>query len=244
MQHPIVENLRIVRERIAAACVACRRDAAQVQILAVTKTHPTALMLDAARAGLLDLAENRVQEALPKLAELRAAVAAGALPAALRPRVHLIGRLQANKVNKAVGAFASIASVDRLELLQQLARRASSLGLVQDIWIQVNISRESQKGGCPPELTAALWAAALAEAPLAPLGLMTVGRLDAPEAEARAGFALLRGLAEPLLRRDGSPAGLSMGMSDDFEWAVLEGSTQVRLGSVLFGPRAQVVPDS
>jgi len=219
-------RLTTVRERIAAACARAGRDPRDVGILAVTKTHPVEVLLEALQEGLVDLGENRVQEALPKLEKLPRAA-----------RVHLIGRLQSNKVNKVVGAFASIESVDRLELLAKIARRATALELVQAIWIEVDIAEEEQKGGCPLAEADELWGRALAESSLQVEGLLGMVRVDDDERAARARFARLRDLAEILRRKDGRPALLSMGMSRDFEWAVEEGSHQLRLGSVLFGPR-------
>ncbi len=219
-------RLASVRERVAQACARAQRDPEDIEILAVTKTHPPETLLQAVHEGLHDLGENRVQEALPKIAKLPSSV-----------RVHLIGRLQSNKVSKAVGAFASIESVDRLELLQKIARRAAALQIVQTIWIEVDIAEEEQKGGCPIGELAELWERGLQESSLQVVGLMGMVRLSDDERAARVRFARLRRLAEDLRREDGAPVRLSMGMSRDFEWAVEEGSHQIRLGSVLFGPR-------
>jgi len=219
-------RLASVRERVANACARAQRDPEEVEILAVTKTHPLDTLLQAVHEGLLDLGENRVQEALPKIAKLPASV-----------RVHLIGRLQSNKVSKAVGAFASIESVDRLELLQKIARRAATLRIMQAVWIEVDIAEEEQKGGCPVQELTELWERSLQESSLQVVGLLGMVRLSDDESAARARFARLRRLAEDLRCKDGGPVRLSMGMSRDFEWAVEEGSHQIRLGSVLFGPR-------
>jgi pyridoxal phosphate enzyme (YggS family) len=226
MSTELRHRLEDVRARIADACTRAGRSPDEIEILAVTKTHPLETMLDAVQEGLIDLGENRVQEALPKIEGLPRSV-----------RVHLIGRLQRNKVNKAVGRFASIESVDRPELLDRIARRARELHLVQAVWIEVDLAEEAQKGGCPKEEVGELWARSLAENSLQTLGLMGMVRLGDDERAARARFATLRRLAESLRREDQSPARLSMGMSRDFEWAVQEGSHQLRLGSVLFGLR-------
>ena len=127
--------------------------------------------------------------------------------------------------------------MDRPDLLRRIERRAAELGIVQDVWIQVNVTDESQKGGCEPEAGAELWERVAAAPHVAPLGLMTLARADDDEAGCRRSFAALRELAEPLTDAAGNRARLSMGMSRDFEWALLEGSQQLRLGSVLFGPR-------
>ncbi len=226
MSSELRQRLQSVRERIVAACARSGRLPDEVEILAVTKTHPLETLLDAVQEGLYELGENRVQEALPKIEALPPGV-----------HMHLIGRLQKNKVNKAVGRFASIESVDHLELLERIARRARTLDVVQPIWIEVDLAQEPQKAGCAPEQAAELWERALAESSVEIVGLMGMVRLEDDETAARARFAALRRLAEGLRRRDGAAARLSMGMSRDFEWAVEEGSHQVRLGSALFGPR-------
>ncbi len=226
MSNELRHRLAGVRERVANACVRAQRDPEDVQILAVTKTHPVETLLQAVHEGLYDLGENRVQEALPKIAKLPTSA-----------RVHLIGRLQSNKVSKAVGVFASIESVDRLDLLQKIARRAAALQIVQVVWIEVDIAEEEQKGGCPVQELAELWERSLQESSLQVVGLLGMVRLSDDERAARARFTRLRRLAEDLRRKDGGPVRLSMGMSRDFEWAVEEGSHQIRLGSVLFGPR-------
>ncbi len=226
MSTQLHQRLEKVREDIAAACARAGRSPEEVEILAVTKTHPIETLLEAVGEGLYELGENRVQEALPKIEALPPGV-----------HVHLIGRLQSNKVNKAVGRFASIESVDHLDLLERIARRAAAIEVVQPIWIEVDIAEEPQKAGCPKEQTAELWERARQESSLEIVGLMGMVRLSDDEAQARRRFATLRRLAEGLRRRDGSPARLSMGMSRDYVWAIEEGSHQVRLGSVLFGPR-------
>jgi len=218
-------NLAQVRDQIAEACLRARRDPAEIHILAVTKRHPVSVLQQALACGLTDLAENRVQEALPKC---------GALPHA---RIHLIGQLQTNKVNKAVGVFASIASVDREDLLEKIARRASGQGLVQDIWIQVNATGEPQKGGAEPALASDLWAQARGLDGVRLRGVMAMGRLGDSEAGLRSSFSSVRDLAAGWTNADGEPAALSLGMSDDFPLAILEGATHLRLGTVLFGPR-------
>jgi pyridoxal phosphate enzyme (YggS family) len=227
MFEDLPQHLERVRSNIERACERAHRDPSEVDIVAVTKGHPVEAMFAALDVGLLDLGENRVQEALPKLP---------ALPQ--HARVHLIGRLQTNKVNKAVGVFSSIASVDRVDLLDKIARRAELSGVVQDIWLQVNITHERQKGGCEREECALLFERASAVPSLRVLGLMGMARYQAPERELRDSFASLRRLAGELSRSSGRTLGLSMGMSDDYEIAVEEGSTQLRLGTVLLGARA------
>lgn len=197
-----------------------------VRIVAVTKTHgPEAVRL-AAAAGLDAVGENRVQEALPK----REACADLAVD------WHLVGSLQRNKARQAAGRFELIHSVDRIELAKELDRRMSP-GSVQQVLVQVNCSAEPQKGGVEPSALAELLDDMRPLERIGVVGLMTLAARDATESDARRSFAQLRGLAET-----GRTAGhrldqLSMGMSDDFEWAVAEGATMVRLGTILFGPR-------
>ncbi|HRP08444.1 MAG TPA: YggS family pyridoxal phosphate-dependent enzyme [Gemmatimonadales bacterium] len=197
-----------------------------VRIVAVTKTHGAEAVRMAALAGLDAVGENRVQEALAKQ-EVTAGVAI---------EWHLIGSLQRNKARHAAGRFELIHSVDRFDLATELDRRMPA-GSVQRVLVQVNCSAEPQKGGVEPgELPALL-------DQLRPLeriraeGLMTMAALDATESEARRSFAQLRKLAEAGRRAGHQLGELSMGMSGDFEWAVAEGSTMVRLGTILFGAR-------
>ena len=220
-------HLEAVRARIATAAVRAGRDPATVSIVAVTKGHPLERVREAAAGGLLDIGENRVQEALEKQA---------AWPEA-PVRWHLIGHLQTNKAKKAVGAFALIHSVDSVHLAEELEKAAASRGLRQDVLVQVNVAREPQKTGVTPEDAEALAARVAAQPHLALRGLMTMAPLTDDAAVIRATFRGLRELRERL-EGDGSrlPV-LSMGMSSDFEIAIEEGATMLRLGTVLFGER-------
>lgn len=216
-------RLAHVRDRIAEA----RRRAGvdqPVRIVAVTKTHDAGAVRAAAAAGLDAVGESRVQEALPKMA------AAADVPVAW----HLIGSLQRNKARQAVGQFALIHSVDRADLARELDRRATAR---QRVLVQVNCSREPQKGGVAPEALADLLAMAARCARLEVAGLMTMAAADAGVPAQHRTFAMLRELRERLATPALPLAELSMGMSDDFEAAVAEGATMVRLGSVLFGAR-------
>jgi pyridoxal phosphate enzyme (YggS family) len=194
--------------------------------VAVTKTHPAAAVRAAVAAGLTDVGENRVQEALAKQEEL----------AGVAVDWHLIGTLQRNKARHAAGRFALVHTVDRLDLAQELGRRMP-VGARQRVLVQVNCSAEPQKGGVEPAEVPALLDAIGETAGLEVRGLMTMAAFDADEATLRRTFALLR-----RLRDEGEGGGhglpeLSMGMSGDFAIAVEEGATMVRLGTVLFGER-------
>lgn len=223
----IAARLADVRERIAA------RQAAggwghPVTIVAVTKTHGAEVVRAAAAAGLEVVGENRVQEALAKQE------ACADVPVAW----HLIGTLQRNKARHAVGRFDLIHSVDRLELARELDRRLDE-GQTQPVLVQVNCSAEPQKGGVEPDDLLSLLDAMRDCRGLHVRGLMTMAAFDAGERELRQSFGLLRGLRESGAKDGHDLPVLSMGMSDDFEIAVEEGATMVRLGTVLFGERSQ-----
>ncbi|MEO8605141.1 MAG: YggS family pyridoxal phosphate-dependent enzyme [bacterium] len=215
----IAANLAAVRGRIAAAAARAGRAPAAVCLIAVAKTKPAALVRAAIAAGATDIGENYVQEALAKRAEV-------AEPA----RWHLIGHLQRNKAVKALEVFDCIHTVDRADLGIALARQSEQRGAPARILVEVNIGGEASKRGvAPAELMALL--TALRDPHLAVAGLMTVPPPGEPEA-ARSYFRQLRTLAT-----DAGLAELSMGMSDDFEVAIEEGATMVRVGRAIFGAR-------
>ena len=197
-----------------------------VRIVAVTKTHGPEAVRAAWAAGLTDVGENRVQEALPKME-------AAGVPV----RWHLVGTLQRNKARHAAGHFVLIHSLDRLELAEELARRVPA-GSRQAVLVQVNCSAEPQKGGVEPDALPALLDALRALPALDPRGLMTLAELTEDRGRQRAAFARLRGLRDEAAARGHDLPELSMGMSGDYPVAVEEGATIVRLGTVLFGERA------
>jgi pyridoxal phosphate enzyme (YggS family) len=211
----------VIRER-QAACGWTHR----VTIVAVTKTHGPEAILAALAAGLTDIGENRVQEALAKQDVL------GPVPVTW----HLIGTLQRNKARHAVGRFALIHSVDRLELAGELQRRIPT-GSRQPILVQVNCSGEPQKGGVEPDALPEMLAAIAQLDRLDPRGLMTMAALTEDAREQRRAFGLLRELRDAAQREGYRLSELSMGMSGDYTVAVEEGATLVRLGTVLFGER-------
>jgi pyridoxal phosphate enzyme (YggS family) len=197
-----------------------------VRVVAVTKTHGPEAVLAAAAAGLRDVGENRVQEALAK----QEAVAAGAV------EWHLIGTLQRNKARHAVGRFALIHSVDRTDLAGELDRRAAP-GTRQAVLVQVNCSDEPQKGGVEPDRLAELLDALRPLARLEVRGLMTMSALSGDQHEQRRAFRRLRELRDAAGRAGHHLPELSMGMTDDYPVAVEEGATMIRLGTALFGER-------
>ncbi len=213
----LLERVARVHQRIADA----GGDPEVVTLLAVTKGFGPEVALAAADAGLADLGENYAQELVAK-----APVLAGAHP---EVRWHAIGRLQRNKVRSLAGIVHLWQTVDRLDLGAEIARRAPGASVL----VQVNVSDEPQKGGCAPDAAPEL-VAQLVDLGLKVHGLMTVGRTGTP-AEARAGFTELARLADHL----DLPV-RSMGMSGDLDVAVAEGSTLVRVGAALFGPRPSV----
>ncbi len=221
-------DLAAVRGRIAAAAARAGRTADEVTLVAVTKGHPLERVREAAAAGLLDVGESRVQEAAGKQA---------AWPDA-PVRWHLIGHLQRNKARLAVGRFALIHSLDSLRLADALESAAAAAGVVQEVLVEVNVAREPQKSGASPDEAPALVAHAARLPHLRLRGLMTMAPYDAPlDAQHRA-FGGLRELRDGLATSTLPLAVLSMGMSGDFEAAVEEGATMVRLGTILFGERA------
>jgi len=217
------------RQRIAAAALRAGRDPGVVRLMAVTKTVPRSVVEDALAVGLSLFGENRVHEALDKYAGL-----------ADRCELHLIGHLQRNKAGPAAGLFACVQSIDKAETAVALAGRLEALGRRMDVLLEFNTSGEASKSGAADRdaLLACLDAVQSLPA-LRVRGLMTVGPLGGDPAGARRAFRLLGTLFEEV-RSTRALEGfdtLSMGMSGDFETAVEEGSTLVRLGTVLFGSR-------
>lgn len=197
-----------------------------VRIVAVTKTHGPEAVRAAVAAGLLDIGENRVQEALAKQDLLTD----------LPVRWHLIGTLQRNKARHAVGRFALIHSVDRAELAEELARRVAPASR-QPVLVEVNCSGESQKGGVEPAGLPALLERIRGLPSLELSGLMTMAAFTADVAAQRSAFGLLRAERDRMTAAGYPLPELSMGMSGDYPIAVEEGATMVRLGTLLFGER-------
>lgn len=225
----VAANLRAVVERIARAARAAGRDASEVLLVAVSKTVDVERIRRAIDAGVPALGENRVQEAKGKIYLL-----------GRRVPWHLVGTLQTNKAKDAVLLFDLIHSLDRVELARELDRRARAQGKVVDVLVQVNVAGEATKAGfLPDELKAAIEAVA----PLSGIrvrGLMTMPPLAEDPEASRPWFKQLRELAA-LVRGWGfdrvDTSHLSMGMSSDFEVAIAEGATMVRVGTAIFGPR-------
>ena len=219
------ERLAALRGRIDKACASAGRDAAEVSLLAVSKTFPVEAVREAYDAGQRIFGESRQQEAAPKIA---------AMPTGID--WHFIGGLQRNKVRKVLGDFGWIHSVDSLRLLEAIDRVAGEEACRPRVYLEVNVAGELSKGGFAPDdlLASADALASLQQVDL--MGLMAIP----PEgiAAARGWFSKTRELRDRLATASGlALPGLSMGMSADFEEAILEGSTIVRVGSALFGNR-------
>jgi pyridoxal phosphate enzyme (YggS family) len=232
VQHMVVEGLpeRVaqVRASIARAAERSGRAPAAVQLVAVSKTVPVAVIRQAMAAGVTDLGENRVQEAAEKIPLLRDQPV----------RWHLIGHLQANKVGKALQLFDVLQSVDTVELATLLSRRRSSPLPPVEVLFEVNVGGESTKQGFTPRQLVAAAPTLAALTGLRPRGLMTVAPAASDPEAVRPVFRRLRELRDAL--KDAFPqefSELSMGMSHDFEVAIEEGATIVRVGTAIFGGR-------
>lgn len=216
----IRENAAAVRARIAAACARAGRDASEVTLVAVTKVFPAEFVSAAIDAGIADIGENRVQEARDKKPLVQGSA-----------RWHLIGHLQSNKAKDAVRLFDVIQTVDSLDLGQKIARAAEAAGKRQEVLLQVNIGNEEQKSGAERRDVATLVDALRKLDALDLRGLMAIPPVGSAD-ETRRYFRELRSL-----RDDVGVEHLSMGMSEDFEVAIEEGATIVRVGRAIFGSR-------
>jgi len=225
-------RLAAVRERIAQACRAVGRDPGEVRLIGVSKTRTAGEILEAMASGLLDFGENYAQELVEKAQAIQEAGGA--------PRWHFIGHLQTNKVRRVLPWLASVHSVDRPSLVQELAARGSP-DRPLEVFVEVNLGGETPKTGASAGEVEGLCRAVLAAPTLSLAGLMGMPPLHPDPEASRPHFRRLREMLQDLQRRlPGPPAGfhqLSMGMSDDLEVAIQEGATVVRVGTALFGPR-------
>ena len=226
----IAENLRIVRARMDAAAGRVHRDPGEIALIAVSKTFGADHVRAAWSAGQRDFGENKVQEALQKIGET----------ADVLINWHLIGHLQSNKARKAAVPFACIHSVDSLDLLQRLDAAASETGSTPDVLVQVDLAGEQTKFGAPLDSARRVLDAALEAGAVRVVGLMLLPPWNEDQEQTRPWFRQLRELRDEWISRD-IPAEalrhLSMGMSHDFEAAIEEGATMVRVGTAIFGRR-------
>ena len=223
-------RLLAVHERIEAAVAAAGRPAGSVTLIGVTKTQSAAVVEGAIRSGLLQLGENYLQEALPKLAALEA----------YRERVtwHYIGQLQSNKTRPVAEEFDWVHTVDRIKVAERLSAQSSFHGPPLNVCLQIRLGDEPTKGGLPPEQAIDLAHAVSALPRLRLRGLMCITPESSSHDEQRRHFAAMRHLLEALNGAGFALDTLSMGMSGDLEAAIMEGATHVRIGTAIFGERA------
>lgn len=223
----VAENLIKIRSRIELACRRSNRNFNEVTITAVTKTFSSKLANEAVEAGIFDLGENYVQEFVHKKKELNDD----------RIRWHFIGHLQTNKVKFVCGQVDLIQSVDSLKLAKEISDFCSKTGFKQNILIEVNTSEEAAKFGIKPD-NAQVVAEEIMRLPhLNLIGLMTIGRFSEDSEESRYEFRMLKEIKSDLEQKGIPLKHLSMGMSNDFDVAIEEGSTIIRLGTAIFGKR-------
>jgi pyridoxal phosphate enzyme (YggS family) len=227
----IPRRLAEIRDRIANAASRAGRHPNDVRLIAVSKTHPIDAVRAAADAGQRDFGENKVQEALQKIAQ----------STDNRLKWHLIGHLQSNKARKAAGAANAIHAIDSVDLLKRIDQAALEAGRTVEVLIQVDLALEDTKFGAPVTEVATIVQAAGSCTAAGLVGLMLLPPLAENPEDARPWFARLRALRDELVAA-GAPAGrlreLSMGMSHDFDVAIEEGATMVRVGTAIFGERA------
>ena len=221
----IAENLKDVTQRISRSCEKSGRPADGVKLVCVTKEALPGQVEEVLASGVKDIGENRVQDALAKYMTIDG-----------RANWHLIGHLQTNKVNHAVRIFSLIHSVDSLRLVEAIDREAKKIGKVQDLLIQINTSGENSKFGISPDAAGPFFEKAASYPNVAVRGLMTMAPEVKDPEEARPCFRKLRELRDELHSYQPSTINyqLSMGMSNDFEVAIEEGSTMIRVGRAIF----------
>jgi pyridoxal phosphate enzyme (YggS family) len=226
----IADNFKTVRDRTAAAAKRAGRDPASIKLIVVTKTIDVERIREAVAAGAAIFGENRVQEAREKIGKLDGTAS-----------WHLIGHLQANKARHAVRLFDLIHSVDSLELAKEIDKHAAKIGKVQNVLVEVNVAGEASKAGMTVRNAAALVREAAKLGNISICGLMTIPPFPESPEDSRPYFRVLRELAESIAHEripNAAMRELSMGMSGDYEVAVEEGATMVRVGTAIFGQRA------
>ena len=240
----LAENVESVRDHVAAACVRAGRHPSEVTLVAVSKTFPAEAVLEACRLGLRDFGENRVQEAGEKILNLKSLVS-NLQPPTSDLRWHLVGHLQSRRAREAVDLFDVIHSVDSVKLADKLNRLCMEAGRVMPILLECNVSGEASKYGFPLSTAAERargWAdveVILKMPRVCVEGLMTIAPLVADPNETRPFFRALRQLRDDLAAQfpQADWRHLSMGMTDDFEVAIEEGATMIRVGRAIFGER-------
>jgi PLP dependent protein len=222
----IKNNIEQIQQQVFSACRRCHRSAEDVQLVAITKTIPVAHIQEAINAGIKIVGENRVQEASEKYTDIRAVVS-----------WHLVGHLQSNKVKRALEIFEVIESVDSIHLADEIDYRAGQMQRVVQVFMEVNTSGEKSKYGVQPEDARMLAQKISLHKNIRLSGLMTVGAFLQDPEEVRPCFIMLREIRDELQKSGLTVPHLSMGMSNDFEPAIEEGATLIRIGRALFGER-------
>ena len=228
MTQTVADRLTAVRKRVESAAVGCGRDPEHITLIAVSKTFSAEVVNQAVAAGATDLGENRVQEAVVKK------------PGVTGGRWHLIGPLQRNKARSALEVFDVVHTVDRTEIADRLQYLLAEHWPERrlEVLLEINVAAEPQKAGVLPEDAAELLECALGRDRLAVRGLMAIPPWEEEPEASRPWFRKLRELRDGLVNRTGHPLpDLSMGMSHDFEVAIAEGATMVRVGTAIFGAR-------
>ncbi len=235
MDAPIVRNLQSVRSRLDAAARRAGRDPTTVRLIAVSKTFSADAVRTASSAGQIDFGENKVQEGLQKIA----------VTADIKIRWHLIGHLQSNKAKKAATAFQCIHSIDSVELLRKVDAAAAEAGAAPEVLVQVDLAGETTKFGAAADVARRIVDATQALRAARMTGVMLIPPWNEDQEQTRPWFVRLRELRDQWVT-EGVPRAslteLSMGMSHDFEAAIEEGATMVRVGTAIFGKRTYPTP--
>ncbi len=223
----VAENVKIVRSRVEAACRRAQRSFDEIVIVGVTKTIPSDFVRKAVEAGIWDIGENYVQEMLTKKLEL------------LNDNIrwHFIGHLQSNKVKYVAGKVELIHSVDSLKLAKEISKYCDKNNTSQDILLEVNTSGERTKFGIEPDKVFDISKEIIDMPGLRLNGLMTIGKFSDNPEESRSEFKVLSGIRNAIVQKGIELKHLSMGMTNDFEVAIEEGATIIRLGTIIFGSR-------
>ena len=223
----LAERLTEAQQRISAAASGCGRQADDINLIVVTKNHPTQLVFDLLELGVRDFGENRDQEAAPKAAEVRAS-------SNVEHRWHFIGQLQSNKVKSVVNYASSVHSLDRQSLLDSLGKATVERALPLDVFIQLNLTDDEGRGGIQPSNLLAFAENVLMHPGLNLVGVMGVAALDN---NLDRDFGAIRSASESLKTLKPDAALISAGMSEDFETAIAYGATHLRIGSAITGKR-------
>ncbi len=223
----IAENIKTIQQKIKETCEEVKRDPNEVKVVAVTKTFSSQKIIEAYSAGITDFAENYAQEFVEKHKEL----------AQIPIRWHFIGHLQTNKIKYIAGKVELIHSVDSIKLAKEISDFCGKKNITQDVLIEINTSGENKKFGFRPEDVYKAVSEILKLKNINMIGLMTIGKFSEDPEESRSEFKLLRELRDELKQKGFDLNHLSMGMSNDFQVAIQEGATILRIGSAIFGAR-------